>query len=481
MSRSRLGIDLGTSSIKTVLVSEDARILASGKADYTTVSDLPGQAEQDPSAWISAVSQAVEQIGITIGPRWPEDIESIGLTGQLPTLVCLGVDGVIGRAITWRDSRADAWILDRLDDKSRAAIYKATGMPVDGRYLGPLFRYHWWPRREKIRCIMSAKDFLAFVLTGRAVTDPSTAAGYATYGLSKGTWLPELCAIWDLDPSWLPEIADAPDCCGPLNANGARILGLPEGVLVRVGAADSVAGAYAMTGLRTDLASVVMGSSTTVVAATHECVLDTDARYLLTPHVVPNWYGREMDLLSSGTGFGWIGDLLGVRPAALETLALESQPGASGTMFAPYLAGGEQGALWDSNLCGVIHGLSTDTTSSDLARAYLEGVFYEIRRCLSVLSEVTPISGIVLSGRAATNDGLVRLLADVIGRSVRVFRHESPSAVGAAIIGVDELTKSIGDSDLVGPGVEPGNDAKIYDDLYQRHLDLFPRIARLPK
>src|SRR5581483_7983659 len=103
----------------------------------------------------------------------------------------LGVDGPLGNAIAWSDSRADAWAGERLDPARKAEIYRRTGMPIDGRYLAPMYRFHWHDRRRELTGLLSAKDYLCFALTGCAVTDPSTAAGYGVHALGAG-WDPEL-------------------------------------------------------------------------------------------------------------------------------------------------------------------------------------------------------------------------------------------------------------------------------------------------
>ena len=246
MNGLRLGIDLGTSSVKVVLLTSDGRVLANGEAGYPTVSDLPGQAEQDPAEWLDALGAAVQKFGEAAPGGWQESVAAVGLAGQLPTLVCLGADGPVGRAITWQDSRADDWVGKLIDDAMGASLYRATGMPIDGRYLGPLFRYHKWGQRDEITAIISAKDYLAYALTGRVVTDPSTASGYAAYGLADGAWGPELSAMWDVPPSLLPQISASGEMAGKLHAEGARLLGLPKGIAVFVGCADSVAGALAI-------------------------------------------------------------------------------------------------------------------------------------------------------------------------------------------------------------------------------------------
>jgi xylulokinase len=476
----RLGIDLGTSAVKAVVLDAPGHVAAAGEASYPTHAEHLGQAEQEPSDWLKATAVAVGNIGSQLGPDWPKRLHSIGLTGQLPTLVCLGDNSTLGRAIAWTDSRADGWASERVDDERRRHFYRLTGMPIDGRYLAPMLQFHWSEHQKEVRRVLSAKDFLCFALTGRIVTDPSTAAGYGVYNIAEEQWDRDLCAFWNLDPKLLPDISSAEEVAGGLAAAGARLLGLPEGIPVMTGAADSVCGALAMGGFAEDTVSLVTGSSTIVIAATATRLLDAEARYLLTPHARSGWYGREMDLLSTGTGYHWLCRILGWNGEEFETRALRSPPGANGLGFSPYLVGGEQGALWNPALRGVIHGLTVQHDPADIARAYLEGVFFEIRRCVDVLEETAgaaPIRRAVLSGHIVANRAVVAMLADALGRPVHIFPHRSPSAIGAAMLnpGFDHAIRP----SLSDP-VEPGVAALAYDGFYRRYRALFPSIATAP-
>ncbi|MBS0400525.1 MAG: hypothetical protein JSR95_17825, partial [Proteobacteria bacterium] len=141
-----LGIDLGTSALKLVAMDSGGAVLASGSAGFPTVCEAAGQAEQDPADWLRALSSAAEELGSQLKSRhesWASRVAGIGVTGQLPTLVCLGASGAIGRAITWKDSRADEATAARIDSVRRRALYQRTGMPIDGRYLGPMFLHHF--------------------------------------------------------------------------------------------------------------------------------------------------------------------------------------------------------------------------------------------------------------------------------------------------------------------------------------------------
>ena len=470
-----LGIDLGTSAVQVVAAVAQG-VVAAGSASYPTFSPLAEQAEQNPADWVEALSRAIAHLDRELRPRrpaWRSLVEAIGLAGQLPTLVCLGPDGPLGRAITWKDARADRATAALIDPERRRSLYRQTGMPLDGRYLGPMFHYHWLARRAEVTSILSAKDYLAYVLTGERVTDPSTAAGYGAFDLASGGFSEPLCELWQIPTRALPAIRPAHSAAGALTGVAARSLGLSPGIPVCVGAADSVCSAFAMSDLEEGVACVTMGSSTIIIDAVHEPRLDPNVRYLLTPHVEPGWYGREMDLLATGTGHQWLSGLLGLEPGVLDRRAAESHPGARGLVFAPYLAGGEQGALWDPTLRGAISGLTLQHTASDVSRAFMEGVCFEIRRCLEVLAEATPIRHVVVSGHLTEHASSLQMLADILNRPVQAYpAAESPAALGAAL-GAFQLTgkpRPAAFERTRSVAVMPGHDAQEYHRLYAAYL-----------
>jgi sugar (pentulose or hexulose) kinase len=310
------------------------------------------------------------------------------------------------------------------------------------------------------------------VLTGQRVTDPSTAAGYGTFELASGRFSPPLCDLWGVSLAALPAVRPAHSAAGPLTGAGARLLGLRAGIPVTVGAADSVSSAYAMAGLEEGIVCVVMGSSTIIIDAVREVRLDPANRYLLTPHVESGWYGREMDLLATGSGYRWLSDLFGWPAGVLDLGAAKSLPGARGLTFTPYLASGEQGALWDPTLRGALRGLTLQHTSGDIARAFLEGVYFEIRRCIDVLAETAPVRRLVVAGHSAESS--LKMLADILQQPVQPFPPHSPAALGAAL-GAMQLHEPATHTRPAFKGtwpapVHPGEDRDPYRRLYADYL-----------
>jgi xylulokinase len=468
-----LGIDLGTSAVKVAAIDTAGEVAASACRNFATMSQTSRAAEQEPADWITAVCNSCGDLRVALGASeadWRAAIVAIGLAGQLPTLVCGVGDEPLGRAITWQDSRADAWAAAVLTREVRRQLYERTGMPLDGRYLGPMFAFHWSARAAEVEWVLSAKDYLCFALTGVRITDPSTAAGYGLFDSSTGTFAADLCRRWQLPTAALPQVRPSQAAAGPLTANAARILELRPGIPVAVGSADSVAAAYALAGLNEHTVCVTMGSSTTILDTVRERRLDPSARYLLTPHIAPGWYGREMDLLATGTGYRWLSDLLGLSDGALDECAARSPPGARGLTFTPYLGGGEQGALWNPSLRGSLHGLTLEHTRDDIARAFLEGVAFEIRRCIEVLAETAPTESVVVSGSLVTRPASLQLLVDILDRPVRACELTSAAAIGAAHCaaaladGSQFPARSSGAYDVM-----PGSVSAYYRESYARY------------
>jgi xylulokinase len=475
--RLTLGLDLGTSAVKAVAVGSDDAVLGEGAAGFGTDCTLPQQAEQQPADWLRAAAAAMhalaDDLRASLGADWAGQVAAIGVTGQLPTLVCLDDAAPLGAAITWKDGRADAWASSRVDPVQRRHMYARTGMPIDGRYLAPMVQYHFGDRIGRVRTVLSAKDYLLSELTGLRSTEPSTAAGYGIYDLRERQFSEELADFWQLPRSLLPRIQGANTLAGPLNRAGAALLGLPEGLPVSSGAADSVCASFAMAGLDERLVSISFGSSAVVIGASSLRRFDEGARYLLTPHVSDAWYGREMDLLATGTGYRWLSGLFSWADGDLDRYAAESVPGAHGLCFPPYLAGGEQGALWNPRLQGALFGLNLRHTRADIARSFLEGTFFEIKRCIDVLAETVPIDAVMISGNLVHAPSSTQLLADILDRAVGCVPDRSPAAIGAAMLarriaGIElELDRHTRSRRLTVPDETA---TRVYADLYKHYL-----------
>jgi xylulokinase len=485
-----IGLDLGTSGLKAVALDASGAILARGSAAYSTHRPAAGACEQDPADWRRAVERAVAQLGDVIpARRW----RAIGLSGMIPTLVTLGPDGQPnGPAITWQDCRAD----DRGDEfRERCGadgLYRLTGQWVDGRYLLPMFGRIAAvdpARAAATATIASAKDYLFSWLTGELATDPSTAAGYGCYELETGRWSVEVLATAGLAagraragggarttgvgpglPVVWPSVASR-----PLRSEAAARLGCPP-IPVVLGAADSVLGALGLGVREPGQVAYIAGTSSVILGITDRLVLDPAHRFLVTPLAEPGRWGVEMDLLATGSAITWLVGLLGgdMTAAGLVELAARTDP-AHAPVLLPYLSPGEQGALWDPLLRGAVVGLDLSHGREHLARALVNGIILESRRCLAVLDETGGFGRTVeVAGGSAADPSFRADLADATRRLVAMPRDDDTdhSARGAALIAALATGGGWPDGAFPAAGVAAEPDdarAKLWDELWAAH------------
>ncbi len=507
-----VGLDLGTSSLKAVAVGAGGEIAARARAGYPTVRPEAGAAEQSPADWWTAVEAVVG--GLRTGGASPERWAAIGLSGMIPTLVVTDDEGApVAPAITWEDGRAEAEG-DALRDRLHGdCLYARTGQWVDGRYLLPMYLRLARTAPEAARAarrLLGAKDWLFHRLTGEFATDPSTASGFGCYGLREGAWLDDVVAEAG---AALAALADRPRS-GPIGqggtprtgaAAGARVaaahlpglpavlpstatrsltaaaaarLGLPAGLPVCLGGADSVLGCLGLGVTHPGDVACVAGTSTVYLGIADHLVIDPGHRYLITPLAGLDGWGFEMDLLTTGSAFRWLAGLLREADgdeATLMTLAASVEPGSGGLSFLPYLAPGEQGALWDPTVSGTLFGLSLGHGAADVARALVDGVVLESRRCLAVLDQAgLPRGTVRVAGGSGADPTFRRQLADAARRGVAYAAdgETGHSALGAAAL----AAVAVGHGRL--PAVAPAaldtlvpreDQSLLWDALWERH------------
>jgi len=433
-----IGLDLGTSSLKGVALDTDGRAVAEAHEAYATARPSAGRAEQQPEDWTAAALAALSSLAAAASPaRWG----GIGLSGMIPTLVTIDGSGQpIGPAFTWEDCRAQVEAGEVAAQIGEAALYASTGQPLDGRYLLPMFawlRRHDQRRASATALVCSAKDFLFRRLTGESLTDPSTATGYGCYDLRAGAWSPEVAALAGLATAsgrpGLPAVVASRET-RPLLGEIAETLGLATRPQVCVGAADSVLAAEALGALDPGAVSYVWGTSTVILGASEAPVADPQRRCLITPLAVRGW-GAEMDLVSTGAAVGWLAKLLGFGAGGQRRVFAAAAAAHDGLVPAalPFVGVGEQGALWDADVRGTLLGLDLSHGPQDVARAVLDGIVLESRRCLERLEALGLPHGEIRVAWRHADPWFCGRLADASGREVVVGEpSQTSSAAGAA-------------------------------------------------
>ena len=470
-----LGIDLGTSGVKICLINDQGTSSLVTKSEYPTLGTENGFFEQRPQDWIRAIADAANMI---ISPQIGEKICAVGFSAQMPTLVVSTPDGIpLYNAIVWRDPRAEKQGEDLLKLWGEDRHYRRTGTVLDGRYIIPMAR--WLSEYSDVdfskdHLLLSAKDYLCLRFTGNAVTDPSTASGYGVFSIQDGRWDPELCAEARLDLKHLPLIKNSYAAAGFLNEEMAGLLNLRPGIPVITGCADSVSGTLGMGALKSGAVCQMWGSSTAVILITEKPVYSPEKHFFITPLAAPESYGAEADILSTGIAADWFCRLSGVK---IFEAARKAPAGCDGLLFYPYLAGGEQGVLWDPGLQGGVLGLSAHHDLTHIARGLLEGMCFEIRRCLEAFQNGgCQLSESVCAGPFSREPAFMQMLSDILSIPCAAVNEENSSALGAAYIaGIGAGIWNFKDVEMMAAGggkpyAPREAEAALYDSFYGRYI-----------
>ncbi|HEX6444095.1 MAG TPA: FGGY family carbohydrate kinase [Streptosporangiales bacterium] len=466
-----LGVDLGTSGVKVVLLDLDGRVRAEASREYPVEVTGSGAAETPPESWWDATVAAV---GEALGSG-PFDVAAVGVDGQMHGLVLADADGVPTRpAVLWPDTRARgevaAW-----EALPEPALRRLANPLVPGMF-GPMLR---WVRRhepaayERSRIALLPKDWLRHRLTGGFATDPSDASATLLWDVPGDGWARDVAAAVGLDPVLLPAVRPSAEPAGAVTAAAASALGVDAGVPVATGAADTAAALLA-TGL-TDAADlqISVGSGAQVVRPLSRPAGVARPRTHVYRAATPSgWYAMAA-VQNAGIALDWVRRVLGLSWD--ELYALRGGPGAGGVTFVPYLTG-ERSPVLDPDARGAWVGMGLATNRSGLARAAVEGVAFAVRHALEALPGDAPAEARLTGGGAAL-PAFRTLLADVLGIPLRPMSLRSASAVGAARLAAAAAdlpvpATAISRGDPVSPSAHAGG----YEEPYRRYLDAVARL-----
>ncbi|MCF3973908.1 xylulokinase [Paracoccus salsus] len=424
-----LGIDLGTSGVKVVLIDDAQAVLQTGHARLDVQTPQPGWSEQDPQAWIDATRAALA------GLDQPLDrVAGIGLSGQMHGAVCLDAsDRVLRPAILWNDGRASAEAAT-LDADPR--FHAITGNLVFAGFTAPKLL---WMRRhepdlfERARRVLLPKDYLRLWLTGEAISDMSDASGTAWFDPARRDWSDDLLSATGLSRASMPALAEGSEVAGRLRAELAAELGLPAGIPVAGGAGDNAATAIGagITGPGPGLVS--LGTSGVVFAATDRFLPAPETAIHAFCHALPGQWHQMGVILSAAGCLEWWSRIAG-RPAADLLAELDPASIAPGRIaFWPYLSG-ERTPLNNPAQRAGFTGLSSRSTRPQLTRAVLEGVALALAENMAALRTAGGgADSLIAMGGGARSDLWLSMLAQATGVPVlRPSGAETGAGFGAA-------------------------------------------------
>jgi xylulokinase len=444
-----LGIDVGTSGSRALIVDETGSVVASATVEHAPfASPRTGWAEQDPRDWWRASAQAVS--GVLAQPNISAgEIACIGFSGQMHGAVLLDERGEVLRpALIWCDQRTDAQCSAITELVGAARLIELTSNPaITGLTLPKLLwvREHEPETWSRVRSVLLPKDYVRFRLTGERATDVADASGTLVFDVAGRRWSDSMLDAVEIDKACLPTVFESPEITGRVSVDGAAATGLREGTPVVAGAGDQAAGAVGMGIVRPGAVSATIGTSGVVFAATDRPALDPAGRVHSFCHAVPGRWHVMGVTQAAGLSLRWFRDRFGVAdPANLKEdrdpydllceEAASAPPGSDGLLWAPYLMG-ERTPHLDPHARAALVGLTAGHTRAHIVRAILEGVAFSLRDTLTIFEEMNvPVETIRLGGGGARAHVWRQIQADVYGRAVELVAAEEGAAYGAALL-----------------------------------------------
>ena len=482
-----LGLDLGTSSVKALLMDENGDAVGEGSVPYPVRAPRPGWAESSPEEWWAAVLEATEA---AVGSRSGE-VAALGLSGQMHGVVLADEGGLPLRpAVLWADARSGAELeaYRRMDGDLRRRLANPPAVGMAGPSLLWL-RDHEPDTYASARWSLQPKDWLRMRLTGDVAAEPSDASATLLYDLPADDWSHAAVEELGLRAELLAPLVRSAGVAGELTAEAASELGLRRGLPVATGAADTAAAMLGVGLLRPGPVQLTIGTGGQIVTPKECPDPDPSLRTHLYRGALPGlWYSMAA-IQNAGLALEWVRKVLGVSWREVYEEAFVVPPGSGGVVFLPYLSG-ERTPRFDPGARGAWTGLGLDHTRAHLLRAALEGVAFALREGLEALEDLGVSSPeLRLAGGGASGAGggsedpWRQLLADVLGCPLWLLPDglsAVASARGAAFLAglASGVYSSAEDTLPLTPETErsisPGDTD--YEASYDRYKELYPML-----
>ncbi|HTN96980.1 MAG TPA: FGGY family carbohydrate kinase [Nordella sp.] len=477
-----VGIDIGTQSLKAVVLAPEMKIIGEHAVPYSPDFPQAGWAEQDPRLWEGALGPAI-QAALARAGRKADEVKAIGIGGQLDGCVAIDVQGTpLHPCLIWMDRRADIAGIDA------DAVHQRCGVVLDATHSAAKIR---WLKRHVPAVAQAVKfhvpvSYLVSRLTGAHVIDHATASTSMVYGLRERAYDEGLLSAFGINAEELPAVMDMADRAGHLSAEGAVLTGLPKGIPVAVGTGDDFSSSLGAGLVAPGRFINVLGTAEVTGALHAEPIVDP-GRLVETHAFLGGHYFIENPGWLSGGALVWFRDTF--RLASFEELtglAAQAPPGSAGVTFIPALSGA-MAPEWIASARGAFYGLTPAHGTAHLARALLEGLAFAMRdvfertQALGVGSEALRIVG---GGARSVLWRQIR--ADLIGLPAETPLHTDTSAIGAAVLAgkaagrIDDIARTVAALNPVADVTLPlvrHRDA--YDNAYRRYRQLFESLRPL--
>jgi len=435
-----LGIDLGTSEVKVLLLASDGSVVGTAGTPFTVSRPKPRWSEQNPLDWWNGTRAAL----FALRDKYPQEfaqVRGIGLSGQMHGAVLLdSEDRVLRPAILWNDQRCGEQCDEIRARVGRERLIQITGNDALTGFTAP--KILWVERHEpdvsrRARHILLPKDYVRYRLTGRFAMDKADGSGTMLFDLEKRNWSSEILDTLNIPAEWLPETFEGPEVTGDVTIDAAKATGLRAGTPVVAGGGDQSAGAIGVGAVRPGILALTLGTSGVVFAATESPLIEPQGRLHAFCHALPNRWHLMGVMLSAAGSLQWYRDALAPQLSFEGLLAEAAQipAGSEGLLFLPYLSG-ERTPHPDPLARGAWVGLTVRHRRGHLTRAVLEGVAFGLKDCFSLMQSagLGAIDQVRVSGGGAKSILWLQILADVLGAELVTVNTTEGAAYGAALL-----------------------------------------------
>lgn len=477
-----LGLDLGTSGVKALLIDDQQNVIASANGHLTVSRPHPGWSEQDPVSWIEATEDAVMALKAS-HPKQLAVVKGIGLSGQMHGATLLGAgDEVLRPCILWNDTRSFKEAAELDADPNFRAI---SGNIVFPGFTAP--KLAWVRNNEpaifgEVHKVLLPKDYLRLYLTGEHISEMSDSAGTSWLDTGGRKWSPELLAATDLGVEHMPALVEGTQPGGALRGSVAARWGMGGNVVVAGGAGDNAASAVGMGTVEAGRAFVSLGTSGVLFAANASYLPNPESAVHTFCHALPATWHQMGVILSAADSLNWLAGVTGQEAGTLTAMQGDTPSGPGKVVFLPYLSG-ERTPHNDASVRGVFAGLGHEAGAAQLTQGVLEGVAFALRDNLEALRAAgTELDRVTAIGGGSRSRYWLKTIANILGVAVDIPADgDFGAAFGAARLGLIAAQNA----DPVAVCVPPATDSTIepdaglssaYEHAYGRYLALYPAM-----
>ncbi len=489
-----LGIDLGTSAVKILLVAEGGEIRGSVTKEYPLIFPKPGWSEQKPELWWEAVKEGMRELTDSAGVR-AEEIAGIGCGGQMHGLVILDEkDEVIRPAILWNDGRTSEEVGYLNDEIGKAVLSERTANIAFAGFTAP--KILWVKKNEpenfaRIRRIMLPKDYINYKLTGVHACDYSDASGMLLLDVKNRCWSEEMLALCGISAEQMPKLFESYEVIGTVTKEALAAIGLEAAeetaVKVVAGAGDNAAAAVGTGTVKDGSCNISLGTSGTIFISADRFGVDPNNALHSFAHANGKYHLMGCMLSAASCNKWFCEEILNTSDFAAEQTGItEEKMGRNGVYFLPYLMG-ERSPINDTDARGTFTGMTMDATRSDLVQAVLEGVAFAIRDSFEVAKSLgLKIEESCLCGGGARSPLWRKMFADILNIRLNIPQTEEGPGYGGAMLamvgcGAYESVEACADALIsIRETIEPDPEiAARYEEQYRKFRKIYPAMKEL--